>query len=135
MGDNDGELSLYTVSEVYEYEDSLGSEDPPWLVITCISGELQVFVYWDTFVAANVWTEEIAVAYRFDDGDWTYEGWDELPPSYTSAWAPSPRSLVRSALGADEMTISVWNFDNEPVGIAIFRLEALDAGLSKIPCY
>lgn len=133
--DDDGEPILYSVSEVYEYENARGNEDPPGLIITCQSDQLRVFVYWDAFVAADVWTDEIAVEYRFDNAQWISEGWDELPPTYTSAWAPSPRPFVSSARSADTVTIWIWNFDDELAGGAVFQLDGLDAGLRGMTCY
>ena len=134
VGDQDGEPHLASVSEVYEYENPLGIEDPPALVITCRSGELEVYVWWDRFVAANVWTEEVVVDYRFDEGEWIREGWYEST-TYESVFALHPRVFVDAARASDEVAIWPWNFDDELVGGAVFQLDGLDAELRRIPCY
>ena len=128
------EPHLINASEHYEYEDASGAEEPPALVITCRAGELAVFVWWDSFLAANLRTGEIAAAYRFDDGGWVSEGWYGSV-SFAAAFARSPRSFVGSALRADELTIRVENFDGESVGGAVFQLAGLEAGLRGVPCY
>ena len=130
----EGDPHLISISESYEYENALGFEDPPELAITCRSDELDVFVWWDAFVAANVWTDEVVVDFRFDEGEWFREGWYEST-SNEAVFALYPRPFVDAALGADEVTIWVWNFDDELVGGAIFQLDGLSAELWQLTCY
>ena len=134
LSDDVRDPHLASISEVFEYENGLGIEDPPYLAITCRSGELEVFVWWNAFVAANVWTDEVVVDFRFDEGEWFREGWHESTTN-ESVFALYPRHFVDAARGADEVAIWTWNFDNELVGGAIFQLDGLDAELWRIPCY
>ena len=131
---DNGDPHVTTEAVFYEYEDAIGDRDPPALVITCRSGRLAVYVWWDTFIAANVWTDEILVGYDFDDEGIIFEGWSDST-TYSSAWAPSPRTFVDSARRADEVSIVASNYDDDIVGGAIFELNGLDAALSRVPCY
>jgi S1-C subfamily serine protease len=130
-----GEPHLISNSESYEYENASGSEYPPNLVITCWSGELWVYVLWDEVIAANVRTDEVAVAFQFDEGEWFREGWYESATPDEAVWTRNSRAFVDAARGADEVTIWTWNSDNKLVGGAIFQLGGLDAELWRIPCY
>ena len=134
VDDEEGDPHLVRISESYEYENALGFENPPEFTITCRSGEPEVYVWWDTFVAANVWTDEVVVDFRFDEGQWFREGWSEST-TYDAVFALYPRHFVDAALGADVFTIWAWNFDNELAGGAIFQLDGLGAELWRIPCY
>jgi len=65
-----GDPYLVTESGDYEYEVAFRVQEPPSLVVACDSSDLVVYVWWDTFVAANVRTGEVAVGYSwYDDGD------------------------------------------------------------------
>ena len=134
VSEDGGEPHLFRIPESYEYENASGFEDPPEFGITCRSGELQVYVWWDTYVAANVWTDEVVVDFRFDEGEWFREGWSDSTTN-EAVFAPYPRPFVDAALGADEVTIWAWNFDDEWVGGAVFQLDGLDAELWRITCY
>ena len=132
--EEDGTPYLLNISERYEYENALGIEDPPLLVLTCDDSDLQVYVEWDAFVAGDTRTGEIAVQLRFDDGAWVSEGWYESS-LYEAAFAPSPRSFVNSARSADLVALWTWGWDGDLIGGAVFQLEGLDAGLPKVTCY
>lgn len=134
-----GEPFLLSESEDYEYEYAIGSEDPPELVMTCHSGALAVYVWWDAYVAADVRTNEIRVGHAWhEDGEWdsdlTMEGWYEST-TYDATFARSPRTFAQSALRADWAYISAANFDGENVGWAVFEVSGLRANLRHLPCY
>ena len=133
-GPEDGEPHLLNDSEDYRYEDALGSESSPTLVITCRSDELAVYVWWDARVAADAMTDEIAVQYWFDDGEEINEGWYESTKNQ-AVFARTPWSFVRSAQRAEEVTVWVWNPDEEIIGGALFQLDGLERELSNLDCF
>jgi len=135
---NDGDPFLISESGDFEYEVALRGQEPPGLILSCDAGDLVVYVWWDAFVAANVWTDEVAVGYAWhDDGEWdsdlTTEGWYEST-SNEATFAPTPWAFLRAALGADYVYVSARNFDGEAVGWAVFGLAGLGANLRHLPC-
>jgi len=133
-----GDPYLVTESGDYEYEVAFRVQEPPSLVVACDSSDLVVYVWWDTFVAANVRTGEVAVGYSwYDDGDWdsdlTTEGWYESS-SNEAIFAPTPWAFLRAAISADYVHIAALNFDSEYVGTATFDLTGLSANLRHLPC-
>ena len=136
---NGGKPFVARDSENYEFEIALGLVEPPSLFVTCDSGDLEVYVWWDAFVFANVRTGDIPAAYAWhDDGEWesevTREGWHEST-SNRATFARSPRAFVQSALRADYVYIGAVNFNGISVGWAVFDLDGLEAGLQAIPCF
>lgn len=133
-----GESYLVVDSEDYEYEVAFGVQDPPRLFVKCHAGDLDVYVWWDAFVAANVWTREVLVGYAwYDDGEWdsdlTAEGWYESS-SHEAIFSSAPWTFLRAALRADYVYVSAANFDGDDVGYAIFELTGLAANLRHLPC-
>lgn len=135
-----GDPFLLAESVNYEYEIAIGSEEPPLLFVTCDdSDDLQVYVVWDAFVAANVRSGEVAVLYVWHgDGEWddnpTREGWYESTGN-TATFARSPWTFVRSALSEDYVHIGAANFDGTNVGWGVFGLAGLGSSLRHLPCY
>ncbi len=135
---DDGDPYLATDAEEHEYTVAFGAQDPPSLVVMCHSGDLEVYVWWDAFVAANVRTREVSVWYAWhDDGEWdddlTVEGWYEST-SHEATFARAPWTFLRAALRADYVYVSAVNFDGAIVGSAIFELAGLSGSLQHLPC-
>lgn len=135
---DDGDPYVATDADEHEYTVAFGAKDPPSLIAMCDSGDLEVYVWWDAFVAANVLTNEVAVWYVWhDDGDWdddpTVEGWYESTTN-RATFAPAPWTFLRTALRSDYVYVSAINFDSQIVGWAIFELAGLSGSLQHLSC-
>ena len=109
-----------------------GYFDTPELGIQCRDNTLGIYVYTGGYVAENVWTDRIAVAYRFGDGDVIEQGWRELisgGDSNVGAWMPSGyrRGFVNRLRANPDagLTFRLWNYDQTEVGTMTFNLEGV----------
>ena len=98
-------------------------------VLRCVDNTLGIFVQTGGYVAENVWSDRIAVAYRFGDSDVVEQGWRELisgDEGNVGAWMPpSYRRAFVGALPAHAegvLVFRMWNFDDMEVGTMTFSL-------------
>ena len=113
--------------------------DHPELGIQCVDNTLGIFVQTGGYVAENVWSDRIAVAYRFGDSDVVEQGWRELisgDEGNVGAWMPSGyRKAFVDTLRAhaeDVLAFRMWNFDGTEVGTMTFSLTGVQRVVEPI---
>ncbi|MCZ0939736.1 MAG: hypothetical protein OXJ55_13930 [Caldilineaceae bacterium] len=113
--------------------------DHPELGIQCRDDTLGIYVFTGGYVAASVWSDRVAVKYRFGDGGVVEQGWHELisgGDDNVGAWMPSSyrRSFVNSLRDNPEgaLVFRMWNYDNTEVGTMTFDLTGVQRVVEPI---
>lgn len=130
-GDRFQELDLEASGHDYP-DDEYDFYDPPALVIGCGEGNWVVGTHWGgQYVAASVYTDSIAVAYRIDDGEVINSSESEVP-SNEWVFVNNPRRFVSSLLGHETLIYRVWNYDDTEVGTATFPIAHLENRIDEL---
>ncbi len=140
---SDGTLGLRSIANFHVYTHwPRDGGDPPRLFAFCgDTGNPVVFMWWDVEeLIGGAISRRVSVSLQFNFGEWQREYWvdltnaDNLDPQY--AVSRDASGFVRSAGRDRDNRVSMWvaGQNNEPIGIARFRVGGLRNGLQQLGC-